>query len=169
MKIERKKGVKNFRIVEHNKTLLYWIIALFILLLIIVCIILSLDKKESQKDNSQIANPASVYCINNSGTLKLINDENGSYGICTLPNGLECEEWAYFRGECGNSVNNSDFCSVNSDCVPSSCCHPKSCVNKNSAPNCSGIACTMMCELGTLDCGQASCGCVNGKCQVQIN
>lgn len=28
-------------------------------------------------------------------------DENGAYGVCVFPDGSECDEWAFFRGECG--------------------------------------------------------------------
>jgi len=63
-----------------------------------------------------------------------------------------------------NNNSGNESCSVNSDCVASSCCHPKDCVDKNSAPSCKGIACTMSCEVGTLDCGQGSCECKNNKC-----
>ncbi len=68
-----------------------------------------------------------------------------------------------------NNPNNSESCLIDNDCIPATCCHPTSCVNKNLAPNCSGVACTMDCKLGTLDCGQASCGCVNKRCQVIQN
>ena len=51
-------------------------------------------------NNSQLANPASVNCINNGGTLSIITEEAGEVGMCTLPGGVVCEEWAYFRGEC---------------------------------------------------------------------
>jgi len=47
-----------------------------------------------------IANPASVYCEKQGGTLELRNENEGSIGICTLKDGTECEEWTYFRGEC---------------------------------------------------------------------
>ncbi|MBN2114738.1 MAG: DUF333 domain-containing protein [Acidimicrobiia bacterium] len=42
-----------------------------------------------------IANPASVYCQEQGGTLDLAT------GICTLADGTECDEWAFYRGECG--------------------------------------------------------------------
>ncbi|MFH0970636.1 MAG: DUF333 domain-containing protein [Candidatus Diapherotrites archaeon] len=57
---------------------------------------------EEECTNNQIANPASVNCINQGGTLNIITDEEGAQqGMCTLPNGKTCEEWAYYRGECG--------------------------------------------------------------------
>jgi putative hemolysin len=46
------------------------------------------------------ANPASVYCGQNGGTLEIKKDATGGeYGICTFANKTSCEEWALFRGE----------------------------------------------------------------------
>ncbi len=47
-----------------------------------------------------LANPASVHCIDEGGRLEMRTDANGTYGVCVFPNGVECEEWAFFRGEC---------------------------------------------------------------------
>lgn len=48
-----------------------------------------------------IANPASTYCVENGGKLEIRTGEDGGQtGYCKLSSGKECEEWAYFRGEC---------------------------------------------------------------------
>lgn len=48
-----------------------------------------------------IANPASVYCQEHGGQVEIRTAEDGSqYGVCVFPDGSECDEWAYFRGEC---------------------------------------------------------------------
>lgn len=71
-----------------------------------------------------------------------------------------------------NKVNPDDKkdeeleCISDKDCIPASCCHPDSCVPASKSPNCAGIYCTAVCEPGTLDCGQGSCGCVKNNCQV---
>ena len=50
---------------------------------------------------NQIKNPASEHCILNGGELEIRSDTNGNqYGVCIFENGAECDEWAYFRGEC---------------------------------------------------------------------
>jgi putative hemolysin len=50
---------------------------------------------------SQMANPASVNCVDKGGKLTIETSADGSQtGICTLQDGTKCEEWAYFRGEC---------------------------------------------------------------------
>jgi len=53
-----------------------------------------------------MANPASVFCERQGGTLEIRTDaeSEGQVGICILPYGIECEEWAYFRGECPAKV-----------------------------------------------------------------
>lgn len=50
--------------------------------------------------DTQIANPASVNCVENGGKPSIIDKLEGQVGMCTLPDGTVCEEWAYFRGEC---------------------------------------------------------------------
>lgn len=48
-----------------------------------------------------IANPASTYCVEKGGTSEIRTAEDGSqFGVCTFSDGSECEEWAFFRGEC---------------------------------------------------------------------
>ena len=51
----------------------------------------------SPNDTSQLANPASVYCIDQGGTLEIVDEANGQVGYCTLPDGTRVEEWEYFR------------------------------------------------------------------------
>ena len=52
-------------------------------------------------DAANMANPASVYCVNQGGKLEIKKDAaGGEYGVCVFPDGSTCDEWAYFRGEC---------------------------------------------------------------------
>jgi putative hemolysin len=47
-------------------------------------------------------NPASVYCEQEGNTLEIHTAADGSQsGVCVFPDGSTCDEWAYFRGECG--------------------------------------------------------------------
>ena len=51
-----------------------------------------------------LPNPASVHCLEMGGTLHMERSENGGeFGVCDLPGGRRCEEWALFRGECGKA------------------------------------------------------------------
>jgi len=49
-------------------------------------------------------NPASAYCLEKGGALEIRTTYDGSqYGVCrwgSETEGSECEEWAFFRGEC---------------------------------------------------------------------
>ncbi len=56
--------------------------------------------EEKLEEQAQIANPASVYCKEQGGELDMRETPEGTIGYCLLPDGTECEEWAYFRGEC---------------------------------------------------------------------
>ena len=48
-----------------------------------------------------LPNPASAYCGEQGGKLEIrTGTDGGQYGVCVFPNGSECEEWAFFRGEC---------------------------------------------------------------------
>jgi eight-cysteine-cluster-containing protein len=58
-----------------------------------------------------LPNPASVYCEQHGGTLEIRTDASGGqYGVCVFPDGTECEEWAFFRGECGKSSCGNNLC-----------------------------------------------------------
>jgi putative hemolysin len=58
-------------------------------------------------DTSQpnMPNPASAYCEEQGYRLEIRTAADGSQtGYCIFPDGSECDEWAYFRGECGPFV-----------------------------------------------------------------
>ena len=55
---------------------------------------------ETKEENTQIANPASVYCEEKGGKSVIEKDTFGDIGWCHFEDGSFCEEWAYFRGEC---------------------------------------------------------------------
>ena len=53
-------------------------------------------------------NPASVYCTQNGNKLEIVTAGDGSQsGMCVFPDGRTCDEWAYFRGECGSAIPTS--------------------------------------------------------------
>jgi putative hemolysin len=53
-------------------------------------------------------NPASVHCEQQGNKLEIRTAADGSQsGICVLPDGSTCDEWAYFRGECGMAAQTS--------------------------------------------------------------
>ena len=57
---------------------------------------------------ANIPNPASVYCEQNGNKLEIQTAADGSQsGVCVFPDGSTCDEWAYFRGECGLAAQQS--------------------------------------------------------------
>ena len=55
----------------------------------------------------EVANPAAAYCTEQGFKSEIRTAADGSQsGVCSFPDGSECDEWAYFRGECvsGQSI-----------------------------------------------------------------
>jgi hypothetical protein len=51
-----------------------------------------------------MANPASVKCEEDGGTLTIVTDSTWAQSwICTFTGWVSCDEWAYFRGECSST------------------------------------------------------------------
>jgi putative hemolysin len=50
---------------------------------------------------AQIGNPASQYCIDQGGTIDIVDEAGGQVGYCNLPNGNRVEEWELFRSANG--------------------------------------------------------------------
>lgn len=62
---------------------------------------------------AKMPNPASVYCEQQGNMLEIVTAADGSQkGVCIFPDGNTCDEWAFFRGECGPKKQN-DFSSNN--------------------------------------------------------
>ncbi len=56
-----------------------------------------------------IGNPASENCVAKGGKIKIIETPSGQSGICVFPDGSECEEWAFYRGQCAKGDSSSDI------------------------------------------------------------
>ena len=67
---------------------------------------------ENPDENLEIANPASVYCEENGGTLVL---EEWAW-LCMFSDGSYCEEWSFKNGECqpGDIMYNT----ISEDVIP---------------------------------------------------
>lgn len=68
----------------------------------------SINTKESnascsEEPSSFVGNPAAFYCTNVMGyEYQVITEEDGSQkGQCSMPDGLACDQWAFYAGECG--------------------------------------------------------------------
>jgi putative hemolysin len=70
--------------------------------LILSAVMLSACCLPQDAGGAELGNPASVYCKEQGYTLDIRTDEDGGqYGVCVFPDGTECEEWTFYRGECG--------------------------------------------------------------------
>ena len=47
-----------------------------------------------------LPNPASKFCVDQGYQLEIRTEAGGEVGYCLFPDGSECEEWAFYRGEC---------------------------------------------------------------------
>jgi len=57
---------------------------------------------------ANMPNPASIYCEQNGGKHEIVTASDGSQsGICVFADGNSCDEWAYYRGECGPATQTS--------------------------------------------------------------
>ncbi len=86
-----------------KKKVVIWGTVILILILIVSITVYSLVRKDSPSNGgeSQIPNPASQYCVEQGNNFTIRTNGDGSQtGYCVSSNGTECEEWAFFRGEC---------------------------------------------------------------------
>lgn len=83
----------------------------FILMALTACTVFEVQPSESTgtvMPQVNMPNPASVYCEQNGNKHEIRTANDGSQsGTCVFPDGSTCDEWAYYRGECGPAVENS--------------------------------------------------------------
>ena len=73
----------------------------FILTLFVFSVLIIGTAACKDKSNEvELRNPASVFCGENGGKTSIRIENYGDVGFCLFPDGTECEEWAFFRGEC---------------------------------------------------------------------
>jgi putative hemolysin len=83
----------------HKEDIMRWRITLAVILAL--SLVACSGSDEGTDDGAGLSNPASVYCEEQGGTLQFRQDESGgTYGVCVFDDGSECEEWAFYRGEC---------------------------------------------------------------------
>ncbi|HLD76322.1 MAG TPA: DUF333 domain-containing protein [Candidatus Norongarragalinales archaeon] len=52
-----------------------------------------------------MANPAAVHCVNLGYENKIVDEPEGQSGVCVFPDGSSCDDWAFFRGDCGRAFS----------------------------------------------------------------
>lgn len=154
----------------RNNFLLYLLIAVLGGCIFVNFSLIETKENTPTGSSTQIANPASVYCVNQGGKLEIRKDEAGNEtGYCLFTNGQECEEWAYYRSECNPVGQATQFCgsSTLGKCADNTDC---------TAGGCSGQVCQSISEESIIstceyqDCYDAkkfglTCDCLNQQCQ----
>lgn len=73
-----------------------------VLLMIGVLAITACGGTAAETPEADMPNPASAFCEEQGYEIEIRTAADGSQqGFCLFPDGSECEEWAFFRGECG--------------------------------------------------------------------
>lgn len=71
-------------------------------------ILITLTSCASPQTQTNMQNPASVYCEQTGNKLEIVTAADGSQsGKCVFPDGSVCDEWTYYRGECGPATQKS--------------------------------------------------------------
>jgi putative hemolysin len=82
--------------------------SMIILITLTACIGLQAQRPEPTAtviSSLNMPNPASVYCEQNGYELEIRTAADSSQsGVCIFPDGSTCDEWAYYRGECGSAA-----------------------------------------------------------------
>jgi putative hemolysin len=69
----------------------------------------------------ELANPASVNCVEQGGTVSIeTRPDGGQYGVCLFEDNMQCEEFALLRGDCpvggvrvtGYATDAGRFCAI---------------------------------------------------------
>lgn len=61
------------------------------------------DDLEPTATTTGIANPASQFCVEQGGTVEIVDEAGGEVGYCNLPDGTRIEEWEFFRQMTGDT------------------------------------------------------------------
>ncbi len=89
-----------------NRTVRTWlIVGVAVVVLVVAGVltgVLKVPWRSSENGSSAgLPNPASVYCEEQGYTVEIRTAEDGGeYGVCIFSDGSECDEWAFYRGEC---------------------------------------------------------------------
>jgi putative hemolysin len=96
----------------RRKEIMKRIIAVFTLLMALTaCAAPQVQTSEPAATSTppvNMPNPASVFCAQHGNKLEIHTAADGSQsGVCVFPDGSACDEWDYYRGECGTRVQAS--------------------------------------------------------------
>lgn len=77
----------------------------FLLIAVFMASCSSTPKVNFASSKIGMPNPASIYCADQGGELRIMKNTEGEMGICFFEDGSHCEEWVYYRKECTKGEN----------------------------------------------------------------
>jgi putative hemolysin len=98
----------------NKKVKMKWILTLSISLILLTTCAAPVNQQIATPVSTDIPqatmpNPASAYCVEHGFKSEIRTAADGSQsGVCIFPDGSECDEWAYFRGECKPTTQITD-------------------------------------------------------------
>lgn len=77
-------------------------------LFVLALLVSACGSQKTQPAEPGMPNPASVHCEENGGKVEIRTGEGGGQvGICVFEDGSECDEWAFYHGECQPGEQNT--------------------------------------------------------------
>ncbi|MBI2445430.1 DUF333 domain-containing protein [Candidatus Micrarchaeota archaeon] len=55
--------------------------------------------------NANAANPAATHCVQLGYRNEIVDTPQGQSGTCRFPDNSTCDDWKFFRGECGQAFS----------------------------------------------------------------
>jgi putative hemolysin len=66
--------------------------------MLVLVAMVSCGEGDEDETDVELANPASVFCEEQGGSVELVADGEGNQmGFCRLPDGTRVDEWEYYR------------------------------------------------------------------------
>jgi putative hemolysin len=81
----------------------------------LVCLVFIVLPVRASDIRLAMANPASAACTQAGGQLSTLQTAQGEKKLCNLPSGLVCDEWAFFKGTCGQEKPTQSKSSIEAD------------------------------------------------------
>lgn len=74
--------------------------ATFVFVMVLLAACTAETPTPTPEPQTGLPNPASLFCEERGYALVMREESGGTVGYCLFPDGSECEEWSFFRGEC---------------------------------------------------------------------
>ena len=69
--------------------------------LLLAALVVGACGPQATEPPADMANPASQHCVDEGYKWEIRTEAGGEVGYCLFDDGSECEEWAFYRNECG--------------------------------------------------------------------